>query len=92
MDIKKSKPMCWEITGCGRTDSCKVLALAKSTGQPCWEAVIDFHDYRSALNVCGDCVVSVLSKEHSLTQEEINDIKQCKSTGSSHCSCPGLLS
>lgn len=88
MDLKQSKPMCWEITGCGREDGCKVLHLAKSSGKPCWEVVGTFDDYRSALNVCGDCIVSVLSQHHSLS---VADIKDNKTGNNSHHTCPGML-
>jgi hypothetical protein len=92
MDSKQSKPMCWEITGCGRQDGCKVLKLAKSSGKPCWEVVVAFDDYRSALNVCGDCIVSVLNnRQQSLSTDEINDFMQNKAGCPSHNPCPGLM-
>ena len=74
MDTKNSKPMCFEIIGCGRQDNCKVLALSRATGKPCWEAVSAFDDYRSALNVCSDCIVSVLNQKQALSMNEIDEI------------------
>ena len=90
MDSVQSKPVCWEIIGCGRQDECKVLKLAESSGKPCWEAVTAFDDYRSTLNVCGDCIVSVLNKHRSLSMNEIDDIMSRKGGGASHHTCPGL--
>lgn len=84
--------MCWEITGCGRQDGCKIFKLAKSSGKQCWDVVGAFDDYRSALNVCGDCIVTVLSGRNSLSKDEINDLRRRKAENSSHHSCPGLVS
>lgn len=93
MDLIESKPMCWEITGCGSQDDCKVWQQVKFTGKPCWEVVKEFDDYRSALNVCGDCIVSVLSKgRHSFGENGIEDIGRVKADNASHHSCPGLSS
>jgi hypothetical protein len=92
MDSKHSKTMCWEITGCGSQDTCKILELAKASGKQCWDVVGAFDDYRSALNVCGDCIVSVLSRQKSLSAGEINDLRRRKGDSSSHRSCPGLMS
>lgn len=90
MDTKDSKPMCWEIIGCGRQESCKVLAIAKSTGKPCWEAVRSFADYRSAMNVCNDCIVAVLNGKQVLSMNEIDEIMNRKGGEASQHPCPGL--
>ena len=82
--------MCWEMTGCGRQDACKVLALAKLEGKPCWEVVEAFDDYRSALNVCGDCVVSVLGRQYSLNMARLNELKEGKPGSTTHKTCPGM--
>jgi hypothetical protein len=93
MDSQQSKPTCWEITGCGSQDDCKVWQLVKSSGKPCWEAVASFDDYRSALNVCGDCVVSVLNNApRPLGRDEIEDIRRVNAENPSRRSCPGLAS
>lgn len=92
MSDKQSETMCWEITGCGNQNACRVFKLAQASGKPCWDVVATFDDYRSALNVCGDCVVSVLSREHSLSAEEIKDIMQHKAGCPTHNPCPGLMS
>ncbi|MEN8135284.1 MAG: hypothetical protein ABFS18_07075 [Thermodesulfobacteriota bacterium] len=89
--MKQSKLMCWEITGCGHQDGCNVFKLAQAGDKSCWEVVGGFDDYRSALNVCGDCVVSVLTRQHSLSVDEIKDIMQNKAGCPSHNTCPGLL-
>ena len=91
MDTKNSKPMCWEIIGCGRQDDCKVLKQANAAGKPCWEVVAAFDDYRSSMNVCGDCIVSVLNRQQTLSMNEIDDIMARKGGSSSHHPCPGLL-
>ena len=90
MDTKDTKPMCWEIIGCGREENCKVLALAKATGKPCWEAVNAFVDYRSAMNVCNDCIVSGLNGKQVLSMNEVDEIMNRKGRGTSHQPCPGL--
>ncbi len=91
MDSEYSKTMCWEITGCGRQADCKIFQLAKASGKQCWDVVGAFDDYRSALNVCGDCIVTVLSGQHSLSTDEISELKRSQADRSSHLSCPGLL-
>lgn len=90
MDAKPSKPRCWEITGCDRRDKCKVLDLAKASGKSCWEVVDAFDDYRSALNVCGDCVVAVISRQHALSRAEIVEIMEAHAENSSSHNCPGM--
>jgi hypothetical protein len=91
MDTMQGKLMCWEITGCGRQEDCNILALALADGKPCWEVVVSFDDYRSALNVCGDCIVTVLSAHHALSPAEVNELRE-RANDSSHIRCPGLLS
>lgn len=83
--------MCWEITGCGRQVGCKILALARTEDKPCWEVVGSFDDYRSALNVCGDCIVAVLSCHPPLSPAEVDELRERGKDSASHHSCPGLL-
>ncbi|MDF1578771.1 MAG: hypothetical protein RQ753_09790 [Desulfurivibrionaceae bacterium] len=93
MDLTQGKPMCWEITGCGRQNDCKVLQLAKSIGRPCWEVVGNFDDYRTTMNVCGDCIVSVLNNgQRPLGGDAVDDFIRNKGEDASHYSCPGLSS
>ena len=88
MDSKKSRQKCWEITGCGHQGACKVLKLAMDSNKPCWEVVTTFDDYRSAMNVCGDCVVSVFYRG---PVSDLNELKRSNSESSAH-TCPGLTS
>lgn len=90
MDSVQNKPVCWEIIGCGRQNECRVLKLAESTGKPCWEVVAAFDDYRTAMNVCEDCIVSVLNQHQLLSMTEIDDIMSRKGGKGSHQPCPGL--
>ncbi len=84
--------MCWEITGCGRQNDCKVWQLAKSNGKPCWEVVSSFDDYRTALNVCGDCIVSVLTNgQRSRAGGERDDLGRVEAEKHS-VRCPGMSS
>ena len=69
---------CWQITQCGSEESC----LAWRQGledRPCWEVAQELDDYRSALNVCKDCIVFV-SKENTaaLSEEEVREILERK--------------
>ena len=69
---------CWQITLCGREANC--LAWKQGLGnEPCWEVVQELDDYRSALNVCKDCIVFI-SKENSaaLSEEEAREIMERK--------------
>lgn len=90
MDAKQSRLRCWEITGCGRKDGCKVLDLAQSSGKECWEVVAAFDDFRSALNVCGDCVVVVYNRQHFPHMVDINEPMERGSGCSAHNICPGM--
>jgi hypothetical protein len=92
MDTKLNVPQCWEITGCTSHATCKVLQIAEASRKPCWEVVVDFDDYRSALNVCSDCIVAVFSRQYSLGTTDLNDFKRNNLADSPHHSCPGMLS
>jgi len=81
-------PKCWEVIGCGKQGHCQVWKMAVSGSKPCWEVVGSFDDYRSALNVCGDCLVYVIYQGQSiLTQTEIADIMNRKSKLASEKCC-----
>ena len=69
---------CWQITHCGSEGSC----LAGKQGpekRPCWEVARELDDYRSALNVCNDCIV-LISKEKNavLSETEVQEIMKRK--------------
>ena len=65
---------CWQITLCGSEESC----LAWKQGlekRPCWEVAQELDDYRSALNVCMDCIVFISKKNSAaLSEEEVQEI------------------
>lgn len=68
-------PSCWEIMGCENPTACLVRMMAESGGQNCWEVVRKLDDYRSAMNVCSDCIVYVLNQQADvLSNDEIQDI------------------
>ena len=62
---------CWQITHCGNEGSCLAWKQGLES-RPCWEVAQELDDYRSALNVCTDCIVFIL-KENSaaLNNEEV---------------------
>ncbi|MCB2182015.1 MAG: hypothetical protein KQH63_08310 [Desulfobulbaceae bacterium] len=66
---------CWNIMQCNN-DEC----LARKQGnKPCWEVASEFEDYRTALNVCSDCLVYVSKQENAtLSKEEIETILEKK--------------
>ncbi|HIJ89607.1 MAG: hypothetical protein OEV89_01965 [Desulfobulbaceae bacterium] len=69
---------CWQITHCGKEDSC--LALKQGNGnRPCWEVALELDDYRSALNVCNDCIVYISKgSSASLSDEDVQKIMERK--------------
>ncbi|OGQ99539.1 MAG: hypothetical protein A2505_03115 [Deltaproteobacteria bacterium RIFOXYD12_FULL_55_16] len=69
---------CWQITNCRSEDNCPAWNQGRET-RPCWEVVLELDDYRSALNVCKDCIVFI-SKEHNtaLSEEEVQAILERK--------------
>jgi len=73
----KERP-CWEIIGCDNSECC-VARNSIGDGRPCWEVASELNDYRSALNVCKDCLVYV-SKEgiSGLSEEELARIIAAK--------------
>ena len=69
---------CWQITLCGNEEDC--FAWQEGRGnRPCWEVAQELDDYRSALNVCKDCIVFI-SKENvdALSEEEVREIMERK--------------
>jgi len=65
---------CWQITCCGNEDSC-IVRTQGFENRPCWEIVQERNDYRSALNVCKDCIVFVSKKTRpALSEEEVREI------------------
>ncbi|OGR06219.1 MAG: hypothetical protein A2511_03780 [Deltaproteobacteria bacterium RIFOXYD12_FULL_50_9] len=74
--IPKSDLPCWEIMRCENPASC----LAHKTPDiPCWEIVRGLDDYRSAFNVCRDCIVYIIKQENvTLPSQEIEVILQTR--------------
>lgn len=66
----EGKVSCWNIMQCGN-EKCS----ARENGKACWEVADELDDYRSAMNVCSDCIV-YLSMHHNgvLSREEIDEI------------------
>jgi len=81
---------CWEITKCASEDCCLYRRQEVHT-KPCWEVAGELDDYRSALNVCKDCIVYV-SKEGcaELSREEVAAIINNKVECVLMNSCPEL--
>lgn len=92
MEKGQRVPRCWEVIGCGKQGQCQVWKMAQAGERPCWEVVGSFDDYRSALNVCGDCLVFVLHQTDSvLSQAEIADILSAKAKNPESQGCKAYL-
>ena len=69
---------CWEITQCGNQDSC-LAWTPENAGKACWQVATELDDYRSAMNVCKDCIVYISKHANSaLSEQEVQDILQHK--------------
>ncbi|MEJ2031815.1 MAG: hypothetical protein P8Y63_01990 [Deltaproteobacteria bacterium] len=67
---------CWEITNCSH-DECFMRHY--EGGKQCWEVASELDDYRSAMNVCRDCIVYITKQKDSvLTEAEITVIMEKK--------------
>lgn len=67
---------CWEIIKCDRSANCPV---SRQEDLPCWEIAKELDDYRSALNICKDCIVFVSRQSDSvLSEEDIQNIMEKK--------------
>jgi hypothetical protein len=63
---------CWKITGCQKQNNCPAIMQPDT---PCWELAKELKDYRSAYDVCNDCLVYLSKqKNSSLTELEIKNI------------------
>lgn len=72
----KSDLPCWEIMRCENPSNC--LAY-KTPTTPCWEIVRGLDDYRTAFNVCRDCIVYLLKQENvTLPSQEVEIILQTR--------------
>ena len=67
---------CWKIMNCDTAQECP----AKSRPEiPCWEIASELNDYRTAMDICQDCIVHMLKAENSvLSFEEMQTIMNHK--------------
>ena len=67
---------CWKIMNCDTAQECP----AKSRPEiPCWEIASELNDYRTAMDICQDCIVHILKTEDSaLSIEEMQTIMNHK--------------
>ncbi|NTV14866.1 MAG: hypothetical protein HGA96_13200 [Desulfobulbaceae bacterium] len=92
MEKGQRAPRCWEIIGCGKQGHCQVWKMSQTADKPCWDVVGSFDDYRSALNVCGDCLVFVLHQgKPALSPAEIVDILAAKAKNPKGQGCKAYL-
>lgn len=82
---------CWEITNCGSRENC-LATRGDGQDKPCWQIAQGLDDYRSALNVCKDCIVYV-SKHASanLSEQEVDRILQHKVECVLAAKCPNYV-
>lgn len=67
--MEEGEWQCWEITNCGEEKNCPV-GRQQGPPRPCWEIARDLDDYRTALNVCKDCIVFLIKQGKSLLSEQ----------------------
>ena len=67
---------CLKIMNCDTEQECP----AKSRPEiPCWEIASELNDYRTAMDICQDCIVHILKTEDSaLSIEEMQTIMNHK--------------
>ena len=72
----RSNLYCWEIMQCKNPVGC--LARMNPEKQ-CWEIASESEDYRTANNICRDCIVYVLKADNSvLSKKEIQKVMKKK--------------
>lgn len=65
---------CWEITKC-KSEDCCLSREQQQKSLPCWEIAAGLDDYRSAFNVCKDCIVFISKQGGSdLSATELDQI------------------
>lgn len=72
---------CWKVMGCGKKGVCPATL---DPNRPCWEVARAMNDYRSAMSVCDDCLVYMMSKQ-SLSVSEISMIMQRRGLDRNAC-------
>lgn len=79
---------CWEITKCASEQNC-LCRRQEGQAKECWEIARQFDDFRSALNVCKDCLVYISKQESSmLSEEELEKIVSNKVECALMTACP----
>jgi len=74
--VPNSELQCWEIMQCKNTEGCPARL---HPDKPCWEIARELDDYRSALKICHDCIVYMLSNgANTFTEQEIRMIMKRK--------------
>jgi hypothetical protein len=74
--IPNSEWPCWEIMKCKGTEDCPAR---RQPERHCWEIARDLDDYRSAFNICQDCIVFMLKNGNSiLSEKEVQTIVEKK--------------
>lgn len=74
--IPNSEWPCWEIMKCKGTDTCPARQRPERS---CWEIARELDDYRSAFNICQDCIVFMLKEGNTvLTEKEVQNIVKRK--------------
>lgn len=55
------------------------LLKKENQGKPCWEVARELGDFRSAFNVCKDCIAFVLKNDTTLlSEEEVHSLENRK--------------
>jgi hypothetical protein len=63
---------CWKIMNCDASQKCPAKIHPET---PCWEIASRLNDYRTAMDICHDCVVYMLKSDNSdLSRQEIQSI------------------
>ena len=84
--VEKKDLACWEISHCKQSEECPARA---NPNKPCWEIAAEMPDYRSAFNICNDCLVYLAKKDNSsLPEEELMAILASKGVCMLPSNCP----
>ena len=63
---------CWEITGCSKKDNCPA---GINSAQKCWDIARQMDNFKSAMNVCEDCLVYLTQQQNSiLSKGDVEEI------------------
>ena len=58
---------CWEIMNCDTEQECPAKSRPET---PCWEIASELNDYRTAMDICQDCVVHMLKVDNSVLSDQ----------------------